>query len=261
MQASIRTMASEIASILGSQVHSIWLYGSVVLDDFRPGWSDIDFVAFTTDPISRDRAERLLPLRQTLSEAFPTDPYYRCFEGVVMPLRPDPADADPAVVYWGTTGQRIVPRYTLDPFARYELAVYGRSVYGASDRSIFLCPDWAEMAAAIRLHYESIRKYAVRTDERLYSCGWLLDIARCVHTLRCGGVISKTRAGEWALAERLFPDDAALIRTLQIRRDPLKYIHDPGVRAWLRGLGPTVQACADVLQHELETASPLTSDK
>ena len=261
MRKSIRTMASEIASVLNGQAHSVWLYGSVVLDDFRPGWSDIDFVAFTNRRLSRDQAERLLPLRQTLSDAFPSNPYYRCFEGVVMPLRPDPADADPNIVYWGTTGQRIVSRYALDPFARYELAVYGRSVYGASDRGIFRRPDRAEMVAAVRLHYESIRKYAVQTDERLYSCGWLLDIARCVHTLRCGGVIGKTQAGEWALAERVFPDDGALIRTLEIRRDPLKYSRDPGVRAWLRGLGPAVQACADVLERELDRASPITSDK
>jgi predicted nucleotidyltransferase len=252
MRKSIRTMVSEIASVLNGQAHSVWLYGSVVLDDFRPGWSDIDFVAFTNRRLSRDQAERLLPLRQTLSDAFPSNPYYRCFEGVVMPLRPDPADADPNIVYWGTTGQRIVSRYALDPFARYELAVYGRSVYGASDRGIFRRPDRAEMVAAVRLHYESIRKCAVQTDERLYSCGWLLDIARCVYTLRYHDVIAKTRAGEWALAERVFPDEASLRRAVEIRKQPLNYRDREDVKRWLCGLGPVVQRYADVLENELQ---------
>ena len=36
---AVRKMTERIAAILDGKVHSIWLYGSVVLDDFRPGWS------------------------------------------------------------------------------------------------------------------------------------------------------------------------------------------------------------------------------
>lgn len=252
MQESIRKMVCELASILDGQVHSVWLYGSAVMDDFHPGWSDIDFLALSAGPITPAQADRLLTLRQTLSEAYPDDPYYACFEGVILPLQAYLNREDCRAVYWGTSGQRILSHWEPDAFAVFELSRYGKSVYGEADRSIFACPDRAALVAAVRRHYDSIRRYAVETGESLYSCGWLLDIARCVCTLRSGTVIAKTRAGEQALAERLFPDEAELEKTLKIRKNPMKYKEDPETRAWLSGLGPVVQRCADVLEKELE---------
>ena len=51
MQASMDRMMEEIARVLNQRVHSAWLYGSVVLDDFHLGWSDIDCVVLAQDPI------------------------------------------------------------------------------------------------------------------------------------------------------------------------------------------------------------------
>ena len=44
------------------------------------------------------------------------------------------------LVSWGTSGQRILSHYEMDAFSRYELAKYGRSVFGADDRSSFDLP-------------------------------------------------------------------------------------------------------------------------
>ena len=85
-------------------------------------------------------------------------------------------------------------------------------------------------------------------------CGWLLDIARCVNTLRYGDVIAKTRAGIWALEEHLFPEEEALKKAVEIRQDPLAYRDRDDVKQWLKELGPTVQRYADVLEQELSIA-------
>ena len=92
----------------------------------------------------------------------------------------------------------------------------------------------------------------MQTDDSIYSCGWLLDIARCIYTLRFNDVIGKTQAGEWALSENLFRNDEPLRKTLEIRRSPLAYRNDPMIKAWLESLGPTVQQYADVLERELD---------
>ena len=246
MKSSMETMISSIVSILGGSVHSIWLYGSVVHDDFRFGWSDIDFNAYANAPLTDAQAEKLLTLRQSLGAQNPESPYFRCFEGVITTL-----GNDSRTVYWGTSGQRIVARYEPDTFDEYELWKYGVSVYGSDDKSIFRCPSWEEMIEAIRRHYNAIRTCAVQTDKRLYSCGWLLDIARCIYTLHNHDVIAKTKAGEWALSEHLFPHEEALRKTLTIRRDPLRYKDLLETQAWLENLGPIVQDCADVLEKEL----------
>ena len=155
------------------------------------------------------------------------------------------------LVYWGTTGQRITDRYKPDPFSQYELARNGKSVYGSDDRSIFTVPDRVTLIEAVRGHYETIRKYAQQTDERLYSCGWLLDICRCIYTLRNNDVISKTQAGIWALQEHIFLNEEPLKKAIEIRKEPMAYKDRKDIQQWLKGLGSVVQQYADILELEL----------
>ena len=103
----------------------------------------------------------------------------------------------------------------------------------------------------MRRHYDAIRKYAVKTGESLYSCGWLLDIARCIYTLRYDDVISKTQAGIWALEEHLFSDETPLRKTIEIRKHPVSFKDREDIKLWLKELGPVVQIYADVLEREL----------
>ena len=250
MKQAVEKMAERIAGNL--PVHSVWLYGSAVMDDFRPGWSDIDLLALAEGPLTDAQARALLPLRQDMTASEPENPYYRCMEGIIAGKSEYLTGAFTRLVYWGTSGQRITDRCERDPFAAWELAVCGQRVYGEGDRSMFSPPAPGELTAAVRRHYDAIRRYAVQTDERLYSCGWLLDIARCVYTLRRGGVIAKTQAALWALSEHVFEDEEPLRRALEIRQSPLAYRDRDDVKRWLKGLGPAVQRYADALERELQ---------
>ena len=251
---SIIRMADSVTGIPGMQVNSIWLFGSVVFDDFRPGWSDIDWLVLTNHPITVHQSQQLAELRQAMTEKEPDNSYYRSFEGIIANRDEYFQDSYTKLVYWGTSGQRITDHYQQDVFSVYELSKYGRSVYGENDRSIFAEPTAAQLKAAVKQHYESIRRYAVQTDEKLYSCGWLLDIARCIYTLRNNDIIAKTQAGFWALSEQIFTDEEPLRRTLTIRQHPMVYRDREDVRQWLKELGPVVQRYADVLERELYTA-------
>ena len=81
LRLAINTMAVSIQRILADAQPSIYLYGSVTTGDFRPGWSDIDLLVLTADPITADQADALLYLRQALAGRDPATPYYRLFEG------------------------------------------------------------------------------------------------------------------------------------------------------------------------------------
>ncbi len=251
MMDSIHRMTNEIAGALEDSLHCIWLYGSVVFGDFRMGWSDIDFVALTDRPITEKQANKLLTIRQTLSEGEPENLYYRAFEGIIADIHEYSRNSYSKLVYWGTSGQRITDTYANDVFSQLELSKYGRSVYGTADRSIFSEPCREDIVKAVQAHYEAIRKYACQTDARLYSCGWLLDIARCIYTLRNNDVVAKTQAGIWALENHIFQNEAPLKRTLEIRLHPLEFRDREDVKQWLTGLGPTVQQYADVLEAQL----------
>ena len=80
----------------------------------------------------------------------------------------------------------------------------------------------------------------------------MLDIARCLYSLRTGGIISKTAAGEWAMEQGLFPDRRVMERILQIRREPLRYREDPVALEWLAGLESEIRLFTDRLGQELE---------
>ncbi len=248
---AIVRMMDEITAIMRGDVYGAWLYGSAVLNDFHLGWSDIDFVVLVNESISESQAEKLLTLRQDMLKAEPGNPYYRAFEGVIASLNEYRCHSFQRLVYWGTSGQRITDRYTPDAFALFELAKYGKPVSGGK-AWILPPPGKEELIAAVRRHCDAIRKYASQTSDSLYSCGWLLDIARCIYTLRYGDVISKTQAGIWALKEHLFPDEEALKKTIEIRQSPLTFKDREDIRLWLKKLGPVVQNYADVLAHELQ---------
>lgn len=239
----------EISDLLGARP-SFYLYGSVVLDDYRPGWSDIDFLCLAPSPVSEIAAEKLVTLRQVLEKQY-RDPEYRAFEGAVLWEEAFWSKTPCASVYWGTSGQRVQTNYTLDCFSRYELLTSGVLLFGEDHRSRWELPSRTELRHAVRFHYDTIRLHASDTGESLYSCGWLLDIARCLYTLRTGEVIAKTAAGEWALELGLCPSPAAMERALAIRKDPALFFTDTGCRRWCGTLGPEIQRFADVLEREL----------
>ena len=246
----ITRFTSSLHSVLGEKLLSVYLYGSVTLRDYKDGWSDIDLICFSREPLLPTEADNLLMLRQTFVKAAKM-PLFRKIEGAVVCLDEFLNNKYSRVVYWGTSGQRITDKYSFDVFSMFELMKYGELVFGEDIRNRFACPTYSELADGVKQHYETIRKYAKTTDESIYSCGWLLDISRCLYTLKYGEIISKTDAGKWALDEGICPCVDDMERTLKIRNDPKKYIDLPETKQWLCSLGPSVQGFADVLEKEL----------
>jgi predicted nucleotidyltransferase/GNAT superfamily N-acetyltransferase len=256
---SIQIMVAEISDILADKSPSIYLYGSVVLDDFKLGWSDIDILVLTKRNICLEQAETLVGLRQSLSKRYPENPYFRLFEGGIRSLGAFINNTPKRTVYWGTSGQRITDNYRLDSFSMAELIDGGRLLYGGDIRDRLTYTTYAELRDDVRKHYEAIRKYAQSTNKSIHSFGWLLDIARGIYTLRTGKIIAKTAAGEWALENGICPVPEALTRAVEVRRDPLAAKSDDGVLSYAGQLGGEIQKFADVLERELYVSDPCAS--
>ena len=250
MERALAGMTRALSTALGGSMAAPYLYGSAAMGDFRPGWSDIDILCLTGTPISEEQARSLVTLRQRLVEET-GEALYRSFEGAVLALPEFLSGEYSRVVYWGTSGERLTDRYDFDSFSRVGLIRYGRLLASADIRDKLTLPTVDELRAAVARHLSTIRQVAGQTGPSLYACGWLLDISRCLYTLRTGDILSKTAAGAWALRERLCPVADDLRRALTVRREPARYKDDPDTRAWLSGLGPAVQRFADVLEEAL----------
>lgn len=235
---------------------SVYLYGSLALDDFCPGWSDIDLLCLTREEISPVQAETLAALRQTLLADAPGNPYYRAFEGGMLALSTFQTGAPTRAVYWGTSGQRVTEHFCFDSFCMLELLDYGILLHGKDLRGALKRPSYQDLRRDVARHCETIRRYGASCGESLYAYGWLLDIARGLYTLRTGGVIAKTCAGEWALQNGLCPVPGALETAVALRKNPALFQSDPALRALAGALGEDVRRFNEVLENELtHTAS------
>ena len=288
MEKSIEIMTARISSILKDNEPSIHLFGSIVLDDFKLGWSDIDFVCLTKKAINNEQASKLVNLRQVLLEEYPEDKYFKLFEGIMMTLEAFLMNKSDTVVYWGTSGQRITNNGALCPFSKIQLLDNGRLLHGNDFCHLISYPTRDEIIEAIKQTYKTISKYGIESP----GCGWFLDIARCLYTLRknnvkqfsfksassvaekCveafafsartrpfkGGIaiIAKTKAGEWAIEENICPDVSIMKKIIEIRKNPLKFRGDKGTRGWRKDINewektliPPMKRFLDVFEAEL----------
>jgi len=250
---SIQTMSGRIQAILEGANPTIYLFGSVALGDFRLGWSDIDILVLTDRPIRQRQARRLVKLREKLMKEHRGNPYFRLFEGGILSWQAFFGGGKDRVVYWGTGGQRITDSYRLDSFAIAELLDCGVLLCGEDVRDRMAYPTHGQFRDDVRRSYGTIRQHGQTTGARITSCGWLLDTARGLYTLRTDKVISKTDAGVWAVDEGLAPNPDILRRAVMIRMNPLEHTNDPETLAWCASLGAPAQAFADILEKELMT--------
>ena len=247
MEQSIKIMVNRITEILENNNPSIFLFGSVVLDDFKLGWSDIDFICLTEKSITNEQADELVNLRQTLLAEYPGNKYFRLFEGVMLTLQAFLNNDEDTVVYWGTSGQRLTNRGGLCPFGKIELLESGRLLCGNDFRHFISYPTRKEIIEEIKKHYETIRQ------QGNFGGTWYLDIARCLYTLKTNKLIAKTKAGEWAIDENICPDISVMKKIVEIRKNPIELKNDEEIKRWLKTLGEHIQKFADVLEAELRT--------
>jgi predicted nucleotidyltransferase len=142
---SIEKIKTEIISILEDNKPTIYLFGSIALNDFKLGWSDIDILVLTDSEITEQQAETLVGLRQALAERYPNNHYFRLFEGGMLSIDAFLHNKKERTVYWGMSGQRITDSYEMDSFGMAELHDSGILLYGKDIRSNMTYPAYSQM--------------------------------------------------------------------------------------------------------------------
>lgn len=239
LESTLKRMADAVCGLLADCGPTMYLYGSAVADDFRPGWSDLDILVLTRHPIPPSAAEKLVVLRQTMQRAEPEHTEYRLFEGGMLPLRAFLTGEPALAVYWGTTGQRLTDGYRLDAFGRWQLQKQGRLLAGDDLRrgmsksnekdaahgqplsekitpspngnrvraSRWALPSQAELRAAVEAHLATVRRYARVTaaaSTRSAGC-WTLRAA-CIPYAPARWHLRRLPAvGRWKIVSALTP--------------------------------------------------------
>ncbi len=183
-------------------VQGLYLQGSVALADYRPGVSDIDFVAVTERTPCPDE---LRTIHDQLRRVHGGTPFDGCYV-TAQDLRRDPDEvpAGPAVHEW-----RVEPRsrFERNLVTWHILAQGGITVRGRSVADLDVYTDWPALAARTR---QNLAGYWTRWRARAAldpaafgttATSWgVLGVARLRHTLAAGRVTAKTEAADFALA-------------------------------------------------------------
>ena len=200
MTAAPSQVAADYLSTM--DVEGLYLVGSVALDDYRPGMSDIDFVAVTERPVDPEAVRRA---HAELVERHPR-PHFDGLYVTWADLATDPREVAPGThthegrVHTGVRGER-------HPVTWHTLAQCGVTVRGPAPADLDIWTDRAALAESIRenldaywrpWHREASRRLSKLAAATLVDWGpvWaVLGVSRLHYTLATGRITSKTGAG------------------------------------------------------------------
>ncbi|MBC8443335.1 hypothetical protein H8D79_01270 [PVC group bacterium] len=246
-----------IRQILGPRLHSVMLYGSVCLDGFEPGWSDVDMCTVVEEPVSKEEALALDRVHEEMDKRFIEEGQggwrnTQILEGEIIPV--DLAeDGDATGVCYATmAGHR--ERKVCNPlsaFYRYLLAYHGVCYAG---KHVRFAPPSREALTAETRELMLTGQGALLRPERAGASGIMMagiiqDTARTIVFWRDGALLSKTAALEHEIAGGS-PFVAAYRLALHLRKigSAKCEAHRDELRARLLEI---VVPAADLLRHLL----------
>jgi hypothetical protein len=210
---------------LPGRVTGLYILGSVALDDYRPGQSDVDFLAVTDEPLTEGDASTVGSVHERLREAVPSP----AFEGLYVTsaqLASDPAEVEGVLTHHD--GEVRFRPEGANPVLWQTVAQAPVAVRGPEAPEVWT--DTAALQSWVRTNLDEYWVDWVARQRKLLGRGtmllgdwavaWgVLGIPRLHYTLATGKVTSKAGAGEYALTT--FDDvwSPIIIEALRLRRE------------------------------------------
>ncbi|MDR6872689.1 hypothetical protein J2Y55_003708 [Bosea sp. BE125] len=212
------------------QIRGLYLVGSLALGDYRPGQSDIDFIA-----IAEPNADMspLVGVHRTLSDAYPT---VNC-DGIYLgrgDLAYPPTGTGPSAMSGVVTFDSAEERH---PVTWLTMLRHGITVRGEAPSASWIAADEDAAVVYSRQNLQSYwlpwlnqRRRDMATLQEDESVIWgCLGVARLHAAIVTGKMVSKSGAGRHALAN--FPDDQAIVEeAIWLRQGGASRYNSPTVR-------------------------------
>ncbi len=229
INAVLHDFQRQIAAILGSQMISMYIYGSLALGDFDPATSDLDFIVITDGGISVERfaALQTMHARFTASDSA----WASMLEAAYIPQQ----ILDPAI-----STDRLYPQLEHDDgqlkwmpreigwaFQAETLREYGITVSGADPKTLMppvtrrdlyqaayvIAAGWLEQS-------KSDPSWIAWVSQRDAQSFVVLTLCRFLYLLDQGRLASKPAAGRWGQSALPEQYRGLIERSLQGKHDP-----------------------------------------
>jgi hypothetical protein len=224
----VRTYLEAVDDEAPRLVEGLYLTGSIALDDFRPGTSDIDFLAVTASAPDASAVAALGRAHVRVQARCPR-PFFDGRYVTWDDLARDPREASPGpYAYAGRFHAH--GRGDCDPIAWHTVAWHGVPCRGPEPSSRRIWTDPSTLRAWTLGNYDRYWQPLLRRTRRphdpwsliastTYGAAWIvLGVCRLHYTLATGRICSKEAAGAYGLDA--FPGEwhRALNEALRIRR-------------------------------------------
>lgn len=203
----LAAFARGAAGALGDDLIALYVFGSLLMGDFDPASSDVDFLAVTAGPLGAVQVAALAALHRELAR---TSEWGGRLEGEYAPRDgPRPWGIAGTVAMVSPEGFR--PAATSDSSADNMLAVlqHGRALHGPPAAALLPPVDAATLAAGLRAYLAELLARPFASAAPGDAARWSLNIARCLYGLQTGRLSTKPQAARW-LAEQA-PNTAPLL--------------------------------------------------
>ena len=191
-------------------VSGVYLYGSLVLHDFQLGDSDIDFITVVNRPLTDEEIAVLDEIHGTVRKYFSTPPMNGIYVQV-QDIGGMEENIEPIPYYFNGTMHKA-GYFEINPVTWFELKERGVAIFGPDVSTLDFSFDFNTITEYIA---DNINSYwnnwvgRARNGLSRHSVGlffskemveWgVLGVTRQYYTLREEDVISKSKAGEYAL--------------------------------------------------------------
>ncbi len=208
LPATVKSCLERYQDLLGQRVPqlvaALYVHGSIALDAFDEGISDIDFIAVLNRVADDSKISALTQVHRALAAEFPRSP----LEGSYLQWHHLGHSAQEIGPYPCYHDRRFHPsaHHDINPVTWWMLKNRAVIIFGPSPATLGFVADWqdvrAYMLANLNTYWAAFTKRPIRLAYLLSDEGvqWaVLGICRLLYGLQEGTMISKRLAGEYAL--------------------------------------------------------------
>jgi hypothetical protein len=207
---SVAPILDQYQRLLGQHVPDLlsafYLHGSIGLGAFCEGQSDIDFLAILSQVARNDDVHTLAQIHKRIATAYPgcamEGSYLQWYDlgHPAQEIRPYPCYHDGHM--------HPAARHDISPVTWWMLKHHAVTIFGPEPSALAYDICWEDVRAYMRSNFNTYWASFTTSPRRFL---WLLSdagvqwavlgISRLLYGLQQGGMISKTRAGEYTLTQ------------------------------------------------------------
>lgn len=206
-----------LQACLDQNLIAIYIAGSLLMGDFEPASSDLDFLVVTREPPSPREASALADLHRRLAATYSWGERLEGGYAAQSRLRPWGIEGSIAAIEPGAELCAEMPSdYTADNMVA--LRERSMTLYGPPPQRVLPAVDRATLDTALREYLAELVAAPAATEPSPQEiASWVLNIARCLFGLEAGRPCTKSEAAAWLADQR--PEFAPVLATaLAVRR-------------------------------------------